>query len=205
MGKYKEYKSNENDKELDWEMLEVEHVIKDDWIDLRKVKYRFPDGVTFSPYYNYTRSDYVVIVATDEAGNYLTVRQYRHGIRACTNEFPAGKIDVNVDRDLDKRATPLADEELSLHAAKRELLEETGCESEDWEKMIVVPSCATINDNFAYVYRAKNCKRVAKQNLDDSEFLNVRKISESELVEMIKEGEFEQSVHVMAYYMSKQF
>ena len=44
--------------------------------------YRFPDGSVFEPYYSYSRRDYVVIVASDEDGNYLCVRQFRQGITA---------------------------------------------------------------------------------------------------------------------------
>ncbi len=201
--KYMNYESSYDDKDLDWELIKRDHIVNDGWIDIRSERYRFPDGSEYGPYYNYTRSDYVVIVATDTDGKYLVVRQYRHGLRSCTNEFPAGKIDVDVDRDLERRAMPLQDSELALHAAVRELKEETGYESDDWERLIVVPSCATVNDNYAYVYRARNCRRVSGQDLDDSEFLNVKKIDEEALLELIAKGEFEQSVHVMGYYMDK--
>ena len=73
----------ENEK-LEWEEVSCEHIINDEWIDFRKSKYRFPDGREFEPYYSYSRRDYVVIVATDEAGNYICVRQYRHGIKRVT-------------------------------------------------------------------------------------------------------------------------
>ena len=81
------------DAALIWEPVSVEHIIQDKWIDFRRVAYRFPDGSTFSPFYNYSRRSYVVIVASDEEGKFLCVRQYRHGIGEVTTEFVAGGIE----------------------------------------------------------------------------------------------------------------
>ena len=60
--------------ELVCEEIRCEHLVRDQWIDFRRSAYRFPDGRVFEPYYSYTRRDYAVIVATDEAGDVLCVR-----------------------------------------------------------------------------------------------------------------------------------
>jgi len=72
---------------LAWEEVCTRHIIQNKWIDFRESRYRFPDGTEFEPYYSYSRRDYVVIVPSDEEGNYLCVRQYRQGIRQVTTEF----------------------------------------------------------------------------------------------------------------------
>ena len=69
---------------LSWEEISTEHIIRNEWIDFRQCAFRFPDGTVFEPYYNYSRKDYVVIVASDTEGKYLCVRQYRQGIRQVT-------------------------------------------------------------------------------------------------------------------------
>ena len=61
----------DENKELAWEEIKREHIVKDEWIDFRKSTYRFPDGRVFEPYYSYSRRDYVVIVAQDGEGKYL--------------------------------------------------------------------------------------------------------------------------------------
>ena len=81
------------DKNLMWEEVSTEHIVQDEWIDFRKTSFRFPDGKIFEPYYTYSRRDYVVIVASDEEGKYLCVRQFRQGIREVTTEFVAGGIE----------------------------------------------------------------------------------------------------------------
>ena len=78
---------------LEWEEVSCEHVVQDEWIDFRRLAYRFPDGKIYEPYYTYSRRSYVVIVASDEEGKFLCVRQYRQGIRQVTTEFVAGGIE----------------------------------------------------------------------------------------------------------------
>ncbi len=182
-------KNDIDDKNLVWEELSTEHIVQDEWIDFRKSKYRFPDGSVFEPYYSYSRRNYVVIVATDEDDNYICVRQYRHGIGQITTEFPAGGIESTEDD--------------ALETAIRELREETGYESEDWSHLITIPSNPTIADNYAYIYIARNCRKMTKQELDDTEFLNVSKITSSEIDKMIMKGNFQQPIHIMAYLLSK--
>lgn len=91
-----------------------------------------------------------------------------------------------------------------MNAAKRELKEETGYVSDEWEHLLTVPSYATIVDNYAYIYKAGNCRKVSSQHLDNTEFLNVEVLSPEELEERIRGGRFEQAVHIMAWALSRQ-
>ena len=77
---------------LAWEEVSRETVVRDEWIDFRRLSYRLPDGKVAGPFYSYTRSDYAVVIAIDEEGRYICVRQYRQGIGEVTTEFPAGGI-----------------------------------------------------------------------------------------------------------------
>ena len=188
-----------DDKELAWEEIETEHIVEDEWIDFRKSTYRYPDGRIFSPYYSYSRRDYTVIVALDEDGNYICVRQFRQGIKEVTTEFPAGGIERTDGKEYGSRDAA----EAALDCAKRELREETGYESDDWTHLITVPSNATISDNYAYVFMAKNCRKAGDQKLDDTEYLNVEKHTADEIEELIRSGKFQQAVHVMAWLLAK--
>ena len=189
-----------DDKDLLWEEVSTEHIVQDEWIDFRKSAFRFPDGNIFEPYYTYSRRDYVVIVAFDEEDKVICVRQFRQGIREVTTEFPAGGIEREDGKQYGDRNLSSAED--ALAAAKRELSEETGYESDEWEHLITIPSNATIADNLAYIYVARNCKKVSGQNLDDMEFLNVERYSAEEIEKMISEGNFKQAMHVMAWLMA---
>ena len=186
---------------LAWEEVSCEHLIQDEWMDLRKSAYRFPDGNIFAPYYSYSRRDYVVVVASDCNGNYICVRQFRHGIKEVTTEFPAGGIDRRdakeyyISCDIPK--------EWAFLAAKRELLEETGYESDEWEHLLTIPSDATICDNYGYLYRAKNCRKVSGQNLDETEFVEVITLSFDQIEDLIRKGKFQQAMHITAWLLAQ--
>jgi len=213
-----------NDEALIWKEIETKHIVENRWIDFRESTYRFPDGRDVGPFYSYSRRDYAIIVATDEEGNYICVRQFRQGIKEVTTEFPAGGIERKDGREYSaaggedsieysagdgeeesagdgSRAENVPAED-ALEAAKRELLEETGYESDDWQFLMKIPSNATIADNYAYVFRASGCRKVAGQALDETEFVDVVKHTADEIEDMIYGGLFKQVMHVMAWLLS---
>lgn len=190
----------QDQEDLSWEEIKTEHIVQDEWIDFRRSAYRFPNGSVFEPFYSYSRRDYVVVVACDTDGNYLCVRQFRQGIRKVTTEFPAGGIERKDGREYGVTGPQTED---ALAAAKRELAEETGYESDEWEHLLTVPSNATIADNYAHLFTAHNCRKVSGQSLDDTEFLKVKKFSAQEIEEMIATGEFPQAVHIAAWLLER--
>ncbi len=209
---------NQNEDTLEWEEISTEHIVQDEWIDFRRSTYRFPDGRVFEPFYSYSRRDFCVIVATDADGNYICVRQFRQGIGRVTTEFPAGGIERNDGKEYDssrfhaekagaseghEQAGSNIKAEDALEAAKRELSEETGYESDEWEHLLTVPSNATIADNYAHLFVAKNCRQVSGQSLDETEYLRVVKHTPDEIEELIKNGEFAQAIHITAWLMSQ--
>jgi ADP-ribose pyrophosphatase len=221
----------DNRENLTWEEVSTEHIIRDEWIDFRRSAYRLPDGNVFEPFYSYSRRDYVIIVASDCDGNYLCVRQFRQGVREVTTEFPAGGLERSDGREYGAGGLERSDGrecntgaggifreaaisgtvtsengtyEDAFAAAKRELLEETGYLSSEWTHLLTIPSDATISDNFAHVYMAKNCRMAARQHLDETEFLNVELHTPQEIEEMIRTGRFQQAVHVMAWLLARQ-
>ena len=180
---------------LTWEEVSTEHIVQDEWIDFRKSAYRSPDGRIFEPYYSFTRRNYVVIVASDEEGRFLCVRQFRHGIKQVTTEFPAGAIEQKDGED---------PTEAALRAAQRELREETGYVSDSWRPLMTIPANATISDNYAWLFVAENCRKTSVQELDEMERISVLKHTAEEIDAMLTGGEFPQAVHALAWLLSKQ-
>ncbi len=62
----------------------------------------------------------------------------------------------------------------------------------------------TFSDNYAYVFMEKNCRKAGDQQLDDTEYLNVKKLTADEVEELIRTGKFQQAVHVMAWLLAKE-
>ena len=189
-------------EDLAWELLKTEHLVRDEWIDFRRCAYRFPDGTVFEPYYSYSKRDYVVIVASDESGKYICVRQFRQGIGRVTTEFPAGGLERTDRKEAGPAEVPFSLEDAAA-AARRELREETGYESDHWTHLMTMPANATISDNTVFLFAAENCRKVAAQELDETEFLKVEIHTEEEVNELIKEGKFQQALHILAMLCSK--
>ena len=190
-------------EDLVWEEVSTEHVITDEWIDFRRQAFRLPDGSVFEPYYTFSRRDYVVIVPFDLEGKLLCVRQFRQGIREVTTEFPAGGIERGDQKGTGDPAGHTATES-ALEAAKRELREETGHVSDKWIHLLTIPSYVTLEDNYAHIYMASECRKEEEQELDIMEFLHVERYDPEEIDRLIREGGFQQAVHVMAWLLAKE-
>ncbi len=198
--------NNGNSKEyLSWEPVKIEHLAQDEWIDFRRGDYKLPNGEIIGPIYNYSKHSFSVVVATDPEGRFVCVRQYRHGIDEITTEFPAGAIEFKEKSDVPYITYDniVATEDEAFEAAKRELLEETGYTSDNWKHLMTIPANATLANSRVHIYSATDCKRVGEQELDETEFLYVKLLSEEELLKRINGGDFKQALHVLAYYLYK--
>lgn len=196
------------EKKLYWELINEEHIIQDAWIDFRRNEYKLPDGQTITPVYNYSKHSFSLVVATDRSGNFICVRQYRHGIDEITTEFPAGGIEYAKKEDAANapcitKENIIATEDEAFEAAKRELREETGYTSDNWTHLLTIPANATISNSNVHIYCATDCTLSASQELDETEFLNVVLLNETELLSAINGGDFKQALHVLAYYLFK--
>jgi 8-oxo-dGTP pyrophosphatase MutT (NUDIX family) len=70
-----------------------------------------------------------------------------------------------------------------LEAAKRELLEETGYEAKEWTLFDAVQPVSKI-EWAVYTFIAKGCKKIAEQNLDGAEKIELKFVSFDEFVDL---------------------
>lgn len=76
-----------------------------------------------------------------------------------------------------------------LRAAKRELLEESGLKSNDWELIKFYEPHYRI-DWKIYLLVAKNCQQITKQNLDAGEKIKVKKVSFNQFLKIVDSKNF---------------
>ena len=76
-----------------------------------------------------------------------------------------------------------------LTAAKRELLEETGYEAKEWLVFDAVQPVGKI-EWAVYTFIAKGCKKVAGQNLDGAEKIELKFVDFDEFVNMVLDNGF---------------
>lgn len=92
-----------------------------------------------------------------------------------------------------------------LTSAKRELLEETGCQSEDWIPLgsfyLDPASCTTI----MHLFLARNAKKVQDLDLDPDEYLECFSIPLTELEKMIEEGSVNDVNTVLAMERARKY
>lgn len=116
---------------------------------------------------------------------FIMVRQFRHGTGEISMEFPAGMVDPG---------------EEPLHAAIRELKEETGYKA---SKMTLIgtasPNCAFMN-NTNYTYYAEGLEKVSGQDLDDNEAIDVVLVPVEEAEQGFGHGEMLNAICILSHY-----
>ncbi|MDR1047540.1 MAG: NUDIX hydrolase [Treponema sp.] len=109
--------------------------------------------------------DWVMVIPvldTPRGRRFVMVRQWRHGARELSLEFPGGVLEPG---------------ENPAEGAKRELLEETGYMAEDLLKIGEFNPNPAIMSNRIHFFAAKNPEKTGEQDLDDDEFVKVESVS----------------------------
>lgn len=113
------------------------------------------------------------IVAFDENGKLLMVRQYRYPVGQELLELPAGKIDPG---------------ETPMQCAARELCEETGYRAEKLTPLGSLYPAAAYDVEQVYLFYAEGLTP-DKQKLDEDEILTVAHVDFQEAVRMVMDDE----------------
>lgn len=115
----------------------------------------------------------VGIVPLTKNGDILLVRQFRYPHGKALLEIPAGKLNYGED---------------PFECGKRELLEETGAQADNYTFLGELYPTPAYLDEIIYMYLATNL-HFSEQNLDDDEFLEVVRMPLDEAVQMVLSGE----------------
>lgn len=154
-----------------------EVVFKTDWFFVEEVRRDDLPFLKGKPFYRITPSDGVVILATDEQGKLILVRQFRPALDAETLEVPCGALESNEDPE---------------PAARRELLEETGYEAGEMILLGTGRSMMNRNTAIEYLYYAPNARFMGRRTGDPGEIAETVLLTSDELREKTLSGEFEQ-------------
>jgi len=130
-----------------------------------------PDGRRIDDYLQIHVADFVLIFAETAAGQVVCLRLYRHGVRGVGLELPTGHID---------------DLEAPLDAARRELLEETGYESTNWQPLGSFLQSTNHRIGTGHVFCARNATKMQEPNSGDLEESRVELLTHEELVTALR-------------------
>ena len=167
---------------MNWKILSSEYLFNDLWFKVRKDKCITPQGKIVDPYYVYEFPTWVTAVAITEEGKVVMERQYRHALGETCIEIPGGCVD-DTDSSLEE-------------AIKRELLEETGYEFSSYEYLGKISANPSTNSNLMHMFLAKGGKKVANQELDHNEEIEIELVSLDELKQLLRENKIVQAMHV---------
>lgn len=158
-----------------WEVKNTEKLIENRWLTVRKESVDLPNGEYIEDFYTVTIPDAAAIVAITDDRKIVLKKEYKHAAGEELIEIPAGMFEP--------------EENDGLAVAKRELLEETGYVSENWEYLGDTVECSSKLTNRMYIYLAANCKKVAEQSLDKTEELDVVVVPFEKAIEMVMTNE----------------
>ncbi len=162
----------ESREALAW-TLKSEHPDPAGYLTVRRRTYVQPDGKD-SDWDILDGPRTVALVAFTEEGRGILVRQYRPGPGKVLAELPGGAIEPGED---------------VLHAAARELLEETGYRAGTTE-VVMRTYLASYATHRRYAVLARDCRKIAEPTPDAEEFVDPFTLDQDAYTEHLLGGEY---------------
>jgi 8-oxo-dGTP pyrophosphatase MutT (NUDIX family) len=131
--------------------------------------------------------DWINIVPITPDNKVVLVKQYRFGTESFTLEVPGGLAD---DTD-----------ESMAHAARRELNEETGYDSDEIITLGKVNPNPAILNNHLHIFAATHVKKVSGQSLDDGEDIEIELIPYDDIPALVQNGTIAHALVLNAFYL----
>lgn len=135
-------------------------------------------GAPFS-YSVISAPDWVNILAITPEKDVVMVRQFRPGTEEITLELPAGVVDPG---------------ESPIDAAKRELLEETGMQSDRWVCLGRCSSNPALMNNHTHLFLAIDAVQIAAPIPEESGPLEISMVSEESFLELIRSEKMDHAI-----------
>ena len=128
-----------------------------------------------------------VMMAVDANRRILLVRQYRLPADRYLWELPAGRLDPG---------------ETALQAAKRELMEETGCRAKKWSRLAAFLASPGYVEERMTIYLAQELTQGEASPMDD-ERIETRWFTARQVGDMILTGKIQDAKTMIGYYTWK--
>lgn len=157
---------NNHTDDCKWEVLSSEYLIQRPWLTARRDHVKLPTGAEIPEYYILEYPNWINVIAITKEGQFVMIRQYRHGIGETRYELCAGVCEEAED---------------PMDSARRELCEETGYGGGNWQLWMTISANPSTMTNLTYCYLATDVERISTQHLEETEDLTVHLLSEAEV------------------------
>ena len=126
--------------------------------------------------------DWINIIPLTTDNQVVMIEQYRHGTNQMTLEIPGGMVD---------------DGETAINAAARELLEETGYQANDIERLGKTRPNPAIQNNWLHSFLGRDVNFVAEPTFAGTEHTTVRLVPLADVPALIPKSEIKPHVEVI--------
>ena len=173
----------EHDPDLNpWRRATRRVAYENPWLTVYEDQVTRPDGRPGIYGVVHFRNRAIGVVVIDDADRTLLIGQYRYTLDRYSWEIPEGGAGPG---------------EVPLAAARRELLEETGCTADRWELLLEAELSNSVTDELASVFLATDV-REGTASPEGTEVLETRWVPFDDALRMIDEGTIRDALSILA-------
>ena len=174
-----------------WKTISRQTILKHSkYLTVEEHAIELPNGHVIENWSWLVMPDYVIVLAQKDSGEFLCFRQTKYGVDGTTLAPVGGYLEPGED--------PLA-------AAKRELREETGFESSDWQNLGNFVSDGNHGAGRAHLYLARQARKVTLPHSDDLEEQHLLSLSGQQVEQALSDGEFKVLAWTTAVALAMRF
>ena len=170
----------------DWELVESEQLADYRITRVRRDRRRSPRTGVEHDFIVLQMREWVNVIAVTRQARIVIIEQYRHGTQEVGVEIPGGVVDPG-DSELEQ-------------AARRELLEETGYEAEEFVCIGKVTANPAIQDNRCHTFVALGAHAVGEARLEAGEDIAVGEVGIDEMGELIASGRMSHALVIAGFW-----
>lgn len=169
-----------------WRRRQAERVYRSRIFDVLRTTAVSPRSGRAHEFHLLACGDWVNVVPLTDAGEVVLVRQFRHGTGELSLEIPGGMIDPEDPSPRD--------------AARREMVEETGYDSELLEALGSVHPNPALMGNRCHTFLARGARRVGEPRSDGTEETEVVLVPRAALADLVRSGAITHALVIAALY-----
>ena len=168
-----------------WRRLTSDRVYETRVFDVLRNRCRSPRTGQDHDFFVLETGDWVNIIPLTDEGQVVLIRQYRHGIADFTLEVPGGMVD--------------ATDPSPLVAARREMVEESGYDSEDVAELGTIHPNPALQPNRCHSFVARGVRKLYTPTFDTTEETEVVLVPLADIPQLIREGHITHALVVVAF------